>query len=796
MTSVNTNVTDATLEMSAIPARVRKIDCAPTTVGKPLDLVRKEEEEISDAIAKTQERPIVVPSDVIDFMEGPKKTPKEEVLRLAYGGSKEAQQQKFDIILKDFEGLLRTAQAQSGSSPQQGFGAETWHEDVINMTRKAENACRVKKLLDETGGAFTPATDNEHGIIALLSVPLVDFVQLHPSELFGRGDDNVLNGQYTIDWTQSLSPQDVMFSTEFSANSYFMLVLALAMAQMKYGYSMAGEVLLHEELLSRPSCPGRRCCQTEDAKIPVRVGILGVLPKITADTTLLSLLCSKLKLNCQKHSDDANTASMRLISGKARKHKIHVNHHRRHCRNGTATNDALESLARDLEILAEIAADLVSGETISAEALALIVERGADLTPAFTGSSSALSEVYDWVKDVATGVGISTAMGDSIARIVQTFPSLPPASDPINKVKGTRNKDLVDAYVLNKRETQYSDTPYFYRGEAAVCRRQLPLVCVSRECPSWGMDLNNVVPFVEKCHPSQPPSSKCSCAPWVHMEDVVARVREDYHEYTLAEMLLGLPNNESLHVINIGVHGGADTTADLDPTVLETVGNSVSGITSIRSLLERHSQIFVPGVAGAFYTNLLHCEDDAVCTTDIEKRNDATVARRIANLVVDEMKPVALPVSSEMVLQQEIFDSCPNLMIPQLSRQRSIQLPAVLKALREEIAMKEYQCNEDESSESRSVSATVARMFGLDAVPKAGSGLQRNERDPETLVEGASAAVEFVEQIDISILAPNAVGAVGAAVERTLANPVSITSALTALFEDLANLTLPSDTQQ
>ena len=252
------------------------------------------------------------------------------------------------------------------------------------------------------------------------------------------------------------------------------------------------------------------------------------------------------------------------------------------------------------------------------------------------------------------------------------------------------------------------------------------------------------------------------------MEDVVARVREDHHEYTLAEMLLGFPNHDLLDLINKKVYAGTDDAAPLNQAILDTVGNSVKGTTSIRSRLERHSQIFVPGVAGAFYTNLLDCKDDAVDTALMTKRNDATVARRIANLVVDEMKPVALPVSSEMVLQQEIFDSCPNLMIPQLSRQRSIQLPAVLKALREEIAMKEYQCNEDESSESRSVSATVARMFGLDAVPKAGSGLQRNEIHTETLVEGASAAVEFVEQIDISILAPNAVGAVGDAIEEVV----------------------------
>ena len=137
---------------------------------------------------------------------------------------------------------------------------------------------------------------------------------------------------------------------------------------------------------------------------------------------------------------------------------------------------------------------------------------------------------------------------------------------------------------------------------------------------------------------------------------------------------------------------------------------------------------------------------------EFSKKNAATAAREISEMVVAEMQPITLPIRSKMTLQQDIFDSCPNYMIPQLSKGNHM-LPVVLKALKEKIDQTAYDYNCDDGSEpaKNTVDATVSRMFELSATPRAGSGLPKTTDQEKTLIEGASAAVELVETIRVTL---------------------------------------------
>ncbi len=105
MTSVNSSATN-TVVTEEVPARVKVTNYEPSTAGVALSEVF-DGSNMSTAIDKTQTEPVVVPSDVVDFLSHHKRSPKEDILRLAYGGTEAAQAEKLDMIFDDFEGLLK-----------------------------------------------------------------------------------------------------------------------------------------------------------------------------------------------------------------------------------------------------------------------------------------------------------------------------------------------------------------------------------------------------------------------------------------------------------------------------------------------------------------------------------------------------------------------------------------------------------------------------------------------------------------------------------------------------------------
>ena len=360
-------------------------------------------------------------------------------------------------------------------------------------------------------------------------------------------------------------------------------------------------------------------------------------------------------------------------------------------------------------------------------------------------------------------IGVDGASDDddddeSRSRVVQTSPLLPPLSDPINRVRGTRNADLVEGYVLNKKVIQHSAVPYFYAGESAVCSRRLPLVCLSRECPSWGMCSNNVVPFTEKnCSgpPVQP--TGCRCIPTARIEDTLASVRHEGPKLNIWHMLFGF----DLEWLTVGQawdggvpNGGSSEDDDGDGSSSSSVASAILVAiektygSSPRKLLEANSQVFVPGVAGVFYTNLM--QESGGGTPGFAKKNTATLSRAISNMVVKEIDPVTLPALEKMVLQKSIYESHPNYLVNTARKGRSA---VVLEGFLEEVAQVayNYNCESEGVRPYPTLDTTVSRTFQLVAQPHGGSGLPNADPACFTLVEGASAAVELSETIHVTL---------------------------------------------
>lgn len=760
MTSVNSNATN-TVVTEEVPARVKVTNYEPSTAGVALAEVLEDGGNLSTAIDKTQTEPVVVPSDVVDFLSHHKRSPKEDILRLAYGGTEAAQAEKLDMIFDDFEGLLKIAQKASGLTDVSG-----WTDNIASKYNDLHTKLKGAQAAGDTAGSECPDWDDGDDGDAdiqryiLLQFPIVDLLQPDLTELFVNKDGVKL---LEADPTNASDSRNV-FAKKYglSTNAYFMFILALAFAQLRYGYSVAGEVRC-DSAVRDASCKHRRCCQKPDVSLPVRIGILGVLPKITKDTTLMSLFTSVLNTRCDGvKSDDANADAklakqaitqldcvipqMELVKRKLTdtpktntetRIKI-LEHIRHHLGKWKPDNDV---------------ADATDDSTTKTEDTAY--NAGPDDGTALTGKDKfdrSVSVTEDNTNrkrliHMINRAGLENLLRvdhNAISRVVQTSPPLPPHSDPINKIRGTRNLDLVEGYVLNRSSVQHGSTPYYYAGEVAVCKRQIPLVCLSRECPSWGMDNNNVVPFIEKnCGVVPDVPRVCKCIPRTRIEDTLANLRAAGPVFDIGTMLFGIDMR--------WIYDQLATEAGVESDELIKAFEKVIG-NNYRKAFEKNSQVFVPGVAGAFYTNLMKSDDEDAKTYDFSKRNAATAAREISEMVVAEMQPITLPIRSKMTLQQDIFDSCPNYMIPQLSKGNHM-LPVVLKALKEKIDQTayDYNCNDGPEPATNIVDATISRMFELSATPRAGSGLPKTTDQEKTLVEGASAAVELVETIRVTL---------------------------------------------
>lgn len=755
MTSVNSNATNIVVT-EEVPARLKVTNYEPSTTGVALaEVLDDDSSNMSTAIDKTQTEPVVVPSDVVDFLSHHKRSPKEDILRLAYGGTKAAQAEKLGMIFDDFEGLLKIAQKAIGG----GGGGAGWTDNIVEKHTDLHTKLQAARKAQTDDGSECPewSTNSDIQRYILLQFPIVDLLQYDLTELFVNGAEEYI---LETDPSNASDPRNV-FAKKYglSNNAYFMFVMALAFAQLRYGYSVAGEVRC-DSAVRDTSCKHRRCSQKPDVSLPTRIGILGVLPKITENTTLMSLFASVLNTRRdgrRAESDDAKLAKQAITQ--------------------------LDCVIPQMELVKR---KLTSTQQTKAEERIQILMHIQDklrvwksdndlVTAADPNTVDADSAYNDGPPDGATLTGnddefirnINSTDGDkdrqrlihmidraglknllsvddnTISRVVQTFPALPPHSDPINKIRGTRNLDLVEGYVLNKSSMQHGSTPYYYAGEVAVCKRQLPLVCLSRECPSWGMDNNNVVPFIER-HCGEVPDVPrvCKCIPRTRIEDTLANIRAEGPVFDISTMLFGI---DMRWIYDQLVSNATVSKDELIKAFEKVVGNNY------RKAFEKNSQVFVPGVAGAFYTNLMKHDDEDV-PIEFSKRNAATAAREISEMVVAEMQPITLPIRSKMTLQQDIFDSCPNYMIPQLSKGNHM-LPVVLKALKEKIDQTayDYNCNDESNPATNIVDATISRMFELSATPRAGSGLPKTTHHHKTLVEGASAAVELVETIRVTL---------------------------------------------
>ena len=299
MTSIHSNATN-TVVTEEVPARVKVTNYKPSTAGVALAEVLEDGSNMSTAIDKTQTEPVVVPSDVVDFLSHHKRSPKEDILRLAYGGTEEAQAEKLGMIFDDFEGLLKIAQKASGSD------ANGWGDSIADKHSEFHTTLQDAQNARDDAGSECPDWAENANIqrYLLLQAKIVDLLQYDLTELFVNADEkNLLKD----DPTDACDSRNV-FAKKYglSTNAYFMFILALAFAQLRYGYSVAGEVRC-DSAVREASCRHRRCCQKPDVSLPVRIGILGVLPKITEDTTLMSLFTSVLNTRCDgAKADDAD----------------------------------------------------------------------------------------------------------------------------------------------------------------------------------------------------------------------------------------------------------------------------------------------------------------------------------------------------------------------------------------------------------------------------------------------------------------------------------------------------------
>ena len=694
------------------PSTLRTVKCQPTTTGTETTGT-----ETTDIVIM-QKKPIVVPADVNGLSPS---QPFQEVKQLAYGGSKPAQQQKFDMILDDFEGLLQMAQGVTLETSPRGWKTN-YVKDIAEVNKIVTLVRGV--VLD---GVDWDTADNDQKLAFLFAAPISRFAALETVDLFSIPADssdgsptNLLEThtyQHTHTHVQAIMAKELPMAVgtaKLSSNSYFMLVLALAIAQMKLGYSIAGEVQCG--VAQAPSsCKARRCYQVPDAPIPIRIGILGVLPAIDGSTTILNVLESTFTTMSTpatgigfSEKEVAQQAALQLGCLIDQLRRVHSN---------TAAGDPNTNLGTKISALEATRTQLESWEGSTA------------LHPLLTAAQLEFLDPSD------------SACTPALSRVIQTYPLLPPPSDPINRISGTRNADLIEGYVMNKPEIQHQSTPYYYRGGAAICSRRLPLVGLSRECPSWNTEANNVVPFVEcSCGASPPPlPTTCSCKPATRIESVLALVRKSGPQLDLATMLLGFNVNWLANV----VEGHGDLLGSV--SIYYAAAQKAMGSTSIRDVLESNSQVFIPGAAGAFYTNLMEAQDTADDLGNLPasfyKGTDSRTAREIADAVIGDQ---SIPITAKLALQQRIVDGAANQMVVPVGRkEKPVELQALLAtklAVQEEADRVATNYNAKSNDPVNTFTASVSRMYELDPVSPAGVAL-----------EGRSVGVQLINKIAVTV---------------------------------------------
>lgn len=689
------------------PSTLTTVECQPRTAGAA-----------PAAIAIMQEKPIIVPADVSGLSPS---QPFQDVKQLAYGGSKIAQQQKFDMILDDFEGLLQMAQGVTAPAAAPGGWKADYVADIAEVNK-------IVKLVrgEDIAGVNWDAADNDQKLALLFATPISGFAALDTVDLFSipadSSDGSPTNLLETVTYqlththvqaimAKELPMDDGTATAKLSSNSYFMLVLALAIAQMKLGYSIAGEVQCG--VAPAPSsCKARRCYQVPDAAIPIRIGILGVLPAIHDSTTILEVLESTFATSTPatnlgfSEEDVAQQAALQLGCLIDQLRRVH---------NNTATGPPKTALDTKISALEATRTHLESWE-----------------------GSTALPPLLDAAQ--LEFLNLSSSNVTAASRVIQTYPLLPPMSDPLNRFRGTRNADLIEGYVMNKPEIQHQATPYYYRGGAAICSRRLPLVGLSRECPPWDPQANNVVPFEEcSCGASPPPlPTTCSCKPATRIESVLALVRKSGPQLDLATMLLGFNVNWLANVVE-----GDDNLLSSTSTYYAAAQKAM-GSTSIRDVLESNSQVFIPGAAGAFYTNLMVACDEAddlgTLPASFYQGTDSRTARKIADAVIGDQ---SIPITAKLALQQRIVDGAANQMVvPVGRREKPVELQALLAtklAVQEEAD--QLAANYDaKSNPVNTFTASVSRMYELDPISPAGVAL-----------EGRSVGVQLVDNIVVTV---------------------------------------------
>jgi hypothetical protein len=172
------------------------------------------------------------------------------------------------------------------------------------------------------------------------------------------------------------------------------------------------------------------------------------------------------------------------------------------------------------------------------------------------------------------------------------------------------------------------------------------------------MELNNVVPMEESCHPPNIPKHPCSCVSRVDIDTTLHEIRSSHEELHLEEMLFG---KDSVSIAHGRVHCLiACSDDDAACKMVDDAFDAVEGSSpcSVRGLLERNCMVFTPGISGMFYTNLL--DPIGADAPNFSQQTDSAIARCIEYTVQEAMPVPVLPAKTEMQFLRAVYNGAPG----------------------------------------------------------------------------------------------------------------------------------------
>ena len=617
-----------------------------------------------------QSHPAVIPNDLLALDGRAEDSNKaSQILSAAYAqaGAIKGGVDKFSLILDDIDGFVILMQLAKKTTHNKGFSSPQASRDMAKIRRLLHNQNHhAYDFFD------TPVTDLV-GVNVIDDVPGLSLIDTVPSDFLD------------ISFTYEEAKKDhsrcwgLHHSVGLSVNTYFMLVVALARAQVVLGYAVTGEVVVPSSVHRTTGCVSPRChCRSAEKPVDARLGILGVLPKIVdKDTTWRNLLTGILDVGCKKKTKlparpkrsvtsmiERATASVADESVKSKMQGI---------------MDERNKVSGWCDVFQAVPTEGVFDATCFASHKGTVPDPVGDSSQGWVDHKAAHADEISKLGIFLVYLHYCTQKLNlphnhrtkMPSVVVQTAsPSLPSSLE--QRTRATRNIDLVAGYIASKSKTASFATPPHYAGSTPVCKQLLPLICLSRECASWDMDLNNVVPMEEPCNPLSIPKHPCSCVSRVDIDTTLHNIRSSNIELHLEEMLFG---KDSVSIAHGRVH--CLVACSDDDAACKTVDDAFDAVEgsspcSVSGLLESNCMVFTPGIAGMFYTNLLQPTSDVA--TDFGRQTDLAIARCIEH-TVQEAIPVHISAKTEMRFRKAIYAGAPGYIMdtqPQTSIERQV----------------------------------------------------------------------------------------------------------------------------